>query len=225
MSAAHRLPDHVPAPMIAQRGGPATCPKMSFYDLQNRFWQLHAEASFSVGATHLYFYLLHQFNVARWPEKLYRKRNQLAAELSIDVKSLDTARERLVARGLLTYEPGDKVKSAIWSLGDCSQMEGKISPSSENSPQMEGKFSLAKRDNTPDSPQMEGKISPLYKEEEKTIEQEEEKTTSPAADAAAARSEKKIGATTSDLPADDSVSAPRVAPPPRAKRKRPRCRC
>ncbi|MGI4834654.1 MAG: hypothetical protein ACRYFK_14455 [Janthinobacterium lividum] len=192
-------------PLRAERGGlapTATAPKMSFYDLQNKFWDLHDEASFSPAETHLYFYLLRLFNAARWPEKIYRKRNTLAAEVNLDFKTLDKARARLEGRGLLTYVAGNKGQSAAWSLADCSQMEGNISLASENSSQMEGNISSPKRNNQPDCSQMEGNISlakpAAYKErarfEEKTIGKEEEKTLSLAAGAAGGELEKKLGA-------------------------------
>ena len=201
-------------PLHAQRGGlaptPAPAAKMSFYDLQNKFWELHDEATFSPAETHLYFYLLRLFNAARWPAKIYRKRNALAYEVSLDFKTLDKARAKLESRGLLTYVAGNKVQSAIWSLADSSQIQGKISLESENSSQMEGNNSAAFGSNKLDCSQMEGKISPLYKEEEKTTTKEEEKTPTVAADAASGL-EKKIEEVTPPVKAQRPASRTRGA--------------
>lgn len=186
---------------------------MSFYELQDRYFRLHAERSFAVADTHLYFYLLHQFNAARWPEKLFRKRNEVAAGAGIDVKTLDTARTRLAARGLLAYEPGDKVKSAVWALAYGTLLEGKISLQSEDCSRMEGKISPTSGNNTPDSSRMEGKISPLYKEEEKTTTKEEEKTLPPsAAVAAVAGSKKNKGEEIFSAPAASPTAATEKPP-------------
>jgi hypothetical protein len=167
MTAARHL---APVLMTAQRGGNAapTPAKMSFFDLQAKFWQLHEEANFTASETHLYFFLLHQFNAARWPAKLFRKRNQVAADAGLDFKTVDKTRAKLVARGLLTYDPGNKSLTAAWALSDGVPIEGKISPQSDmNSSQIEGNNSPAFGTNKPDCSQIEGKISPPYKEEEK----------------------------------------------------------
>ena len=147
---------------------------MSLYDLHNHFWQLHAEQSFQPSDSHLYFYLLHQFNAARWPVLLYRKRNQVAADSGLDVKTVDKARARLEARGLVIYDPGDQAKSATWRLGNAADLEGKNSLPAENAPPLEGKNSPPTGEELPKASQLEGKNSLPYKEEEKI--KEEEKT-------------------------------------------------
>jgi hypothetical protein len=181
---------------------------MSIYDLQTRFWQLHAEQSFKPSDSHLYFYLVNQFNAARWPDKLYRKRNQVAADSGLDVKTVDTARARLQERGLIVYDPGDQSKSATWSLCDGCESGGRNSLPPEKPSEMKGNFSLPITDDSAKPSEMKGKNSLPYKEEEKTSSREEEKTP---------QKKEGAGATEISSPAESQklITAPTpVAAPP-----------
>lgn len=194
--------------------------KLSYFELLDQFWRLDAERSFTANETRLYFYLLNQFNSARWGAKICRRTNQVAADLNADHKTINTARLILETRGLVSYEAGNKVIAATWRLaygaaGDGPEMDGNNSRQSESDcSQIDGKNYRSSGSNTADSSGMDGKNSRLYKEKNKTssvVEEKEEEDPTPAAHAAAVGAEKKIENDLASLPAQPT--APTIAPP------------
>ncbi|RPD45832.1 hypothetical protein DNI29_16925 [Hymenobacter sediminis] len=89
---------------------------MDFFALQNRFWQLEAEQPFPPAAAKFYFYWLNRFNAARWSKTLRRFTKQVAADLSMDEKTVFKMAVCLQERGLLRYTAGTRLQSAIWEL-------------------------------------------------------------------------------------------------------------
>ena len=139
---------------------------MDFFQLQDRFWQLDAQQSFTPAETRLYMYWLNRFNKEFWPGSLPRTVKQVAADLSMDEKTIDKARKALEERGLISYQAGNKKVSAQWFLP--AQVDRKNSgQTSKNSPQMDRKNSGANEGNPENSPQMDRKNSAPYKEENK----------------------------------------------------------
>lgn len=209
--------------LTAQRGGlaPTAPAKMSLYDLMSRFWQLNDEHAFTAKETRLYFYLLNEFNSARWAARIYRKTTQICADLSADKNTVNGARAALEARGLVFYKAGNPGASAVWSLTE----EVKNSPMQPvERLEVEVKNSPQVPTIRPERLEVEVNFSPTYKEEEKTTTQEEEKTPTVAADAAAP-AQKKIGASeisSTDLPADEAQLVPPVARPPQKKPAKPK---
>ncbi len=165
-----------------------TLTKMSLYDLMSQFWQLNDEQAFTAKETRLYFYLLNQFNSARWAAKIYRKTTQICADLSADKNTVNGARAALEARGLVFYQAGNPGASAVWSL----TAEVKNSPVDNSERfEVEVKNSLQSQTNPAERFEVEVKNSPTYKEEEKILLEDKEKTLPPAATAASAGPEKK----------------------------------
>jgi hypothetical protein len=193
-----------PVLMTAQRGGESasTSAKMSFYDLQNLFWQLDASERFSGTETRLFFYWLNRLNAGLngefWPDEYPRWGKQVEADLGLTDKTLAAARTVLVKRGLLSYREGTKSRAAAWGLGKISRSNS--GQSDEIAPNMA-------RNNSGQSgtipPNMSRNNSGLYKEKTKTLTTTEDKD--PAADAAGADSEKKEALTfPAERPADAS---------------------
>jgi len=179
-----------PAPvlMTAQRGGESvpTTAKMSFYDLQNLFWQLDASERFSGTETRLYFYWLNRLNAGLngeyWPDEYPRWGKQVEADLGLTDKTLAAARTVLVKRGLLAYKEGSKSRAATWGLGKITRNNS--DQSEEIAPHMSRKDS-GQSGSIP--PKMSRNNSGLYKEKTKTSSTTEDKD--PAAGAASAGEE------------------------------------
>ncbi|WP_460621480.1 hypothetical protein [Hymenobacter tenuis] len=89
---------------------------MTFYELQEQFWQMEAEQKWSPAQVKLYFWWLNQFNIARWPASIPRNLKQVASTISMDEKTCEAAKNVLVARGLIAFTPGVSGRSAIWGL-------------------------------------------------------------------------------------------------------------
>jgi hypothetical protein len=182
MSAA-RLSHPAPVLMHAQRGGESapTPAKMSFYDLQNLFWQLYASERFSGTETCLYFYWLNRLNAGLngeyWPAEYPRWSKQVEADLGLTDKTLAKARTVLVKRGLLSYREGSKSRAAVWGLGKIARNNS--DQSDEIAPHMSRKDSDQSGTITP---HMSRNNSGLYKEKTKDLNNDKDKD--PAASAA-----------------------------------------
>lgn len=193
-AAAHAEP--TPA-LTAQRGGLSpTTAKMSFYDLQNLFWQLDASERFSGNETRLYFYWLNRLNAGLageyWPAEYPRWSKQVEADLGLTDKTLAGARTVLVKRGLLSYREGSKSRAATWGLGKIARNNS--DQSDEIAPDMSRKDSgqsesippkMARKDSGQSGiipPNMSRNNSGLYKE--KTEDLNNDKDKDPAAGAA-----------------------------------------
>jgi hypothetical protein len=194
-----------PTPVLrAERGGlapTASSAKMSFYALQDLFWQLDAVQRFSGTETRLYFYWLNRLNAGLngeyWPAEYPRWGKQVEADLGLTDKTLAAARTGLVARGLLSYKEGTKTRAASWGLGKISRNNS--GQSADMTPDMARNNSGQSGDMTPN---MSRNNSGLYKEKTKTSSRVEDKD--PAAGAASAEFEKKIG---EELSAESPVDA------------------
>jgi hypothetical protein len=214
MSTARQLYS-TPVLMNAQLGGesvPTQAPtKMSFYALQDLFWQLDAVQRFSGTETRLYFYWLNRLNAGLngeyWPTEYPRWGKQVEADLGLTDKTLAAARTVLVTRGLLSYKEGTKTRAASWGLGKITR---------NNSGQLDEIAPDMARNNSDQSgnmtPNMSRNNSGLYKEKTKTSSIVEDKDT--AASAASAGLEKKIGSTSfPESPADASHTEGGAAKP------------
>lgn len=238
--AAHYDPASAPTVLTAQRGGLLTsCPaKMDFYQLQARFWQLEAEQPFSATETKFYFYWLNRFNAGngpgeRWPAYLRRFVKQVAADLSLDEKTVAKVATNLEKRGLLRYDPGTRTQAATWKLGIDDRKNSasnqvtapQTSHLNRNNSAQSGRFE-------PRTSHDDRKNSAPYKEEEENssvVENREEEIppSASAADAAAGGgSEKKIEEAAvqkpvSQKPAGDASHTKGGAARPAAKPKTP----
>jgi hypothetical protein len=164
-----------PVLMTAQRGGEVPTPaKMSFYDLQNQFWQLDASERFSGTETRLYFYWLNRLNAGLngeyWPDEYPRWGKQVEADLGLTDKTLAAARTVLVKRGLLSYREGTKSRAALWGLGKISRNNS--GQSEEMTPDMSRKDS---DQSGTISPNMSRNNSGLYKEKTKDLNNDKDK--------------------------------------------------
>jgi hypothetical protein len=202
MSAATAYPA-APVLMTAQRGGELapTSAKMSFYALQDLFWQLDAAQRFSGTETRLYFYWLNRLNAGLngeyWPAEYPRWGKQVEADLGLTDKTLAAARTALVTRGLLSYKEGTKTRAASWGLGKISRNNS--GQSDDITPDMARNNSGQSGDMAPN---MSRNNSGLYKEKTKTSSRVEDKDT--AAGAASGEPEKKRGSVS---PAENSANA------------------
>ncbi|MGI4819903.1 MAG: hypothetical protein ACRYFV_01720 [Janthinobacterium lividum] len=178
---------------------------MTYFELIDQFWRLDAECSFSAGETRLYFYLLNQFNSSRWAPKIYRRTNQVAADLNADAKTIDASRRGLEGRYLVHYVAGNKSMSATWSL----QMDGKNSrQSAQNTVDIDRNNSGTSSPNPANRVEMDGKNSgPIRNRSRLEVEEENKKKAGEAAEEI----------TLAPLPAKEKeVSAPRCEAPPKS---------
>jgi hypothetical protein len=188
---------------------------MSFFELFNQVFELNARQVIKPGAFKLYMFWLHEFNQARWPEQLYRRANQVYAELGMDKNTFVTAVAQLEARGLLAYEAGKNGKAGEWLLNYEPATESWVAKV-KNSPQSKVK-------NSPQADNSEVKNSPsFHPNEAETFDSrvknsppirnrqniQEETTTSVCVGEAAEE------ITHAPLPAKILVSAPRCEAPP-----------
>lgn len=185
---------------------------MSYFELLEQFWQLDAERTISASASKLYFYLLNEFNTPRWPAKIYRRANQVYADLNVDKKSLATAIATLEERGLIKHVAGNTSRAAEWFLNYGRAAEW-CPAKGNNSPQQAPQWSGTEGNNSPsfgttdpESAGTKGKNSPSIRNRQDQIVEEDQT--------------KKNGSglseeiTLASLPAENSVSAPRCAAPP-----------
>lgn len=77
---------------------------MSYIDLINRFWRLNSELPFSAFDTRFYFYLLSIANERGWQPNFMVPTRQLEFALGRSRKDIIAARQRLAARGLISFE-------------------------------------------------------------------------------------------------------------------------
>jgi hypothetical protein len=175
---------------------------MTYFELIDQFWRLDAECSFSAGETRLYFYLLNQFNASRWAAKIYRRTNQVAADLNADAKTVDASRRGLEARTLVRYVAGNKSMSATWAL----QMDGKNSgQSAAHTVDIDRNFSGSSSPNPADRVEMDGKNSgPIRNRSRLEVEEENKKNGGGLSEEI----------TLASLPAEKEVTAPRCDAPP-----------
>jgi len=157
---------------------------MSFYDLQNLFWQLDASERFSGTETRLYFYWLNRLNAGLageyWPDEYPRWGKQVEADLGLTDKTLAAARTVLVKRGLLSYREGTKSRAALWGLGKIARNN---SDQSAPIPPNMGRNNSGESGTIP--PNMSRNNSGLYKEKTEDLNNDKDKDTLPAASAAA----------------------------------------
>ena len=181
---------------------------MTYFELIDQFWRLDAACSFTPGETRLYFYLLNQFNTSRWAPKIYRRTNQVAADLNADTKTIDASRRGLEARALVHYVAGNKSMSATWAL----PMHGKNSgQSAADKVDIDRNFSGSFSPNEPNRVEMDGKNSGPIRNRRRLEEEENKKKVGEAAEEI----------TLAPLPAKKSELVPPVAEPPHAAESRP----
>lgn len=73
----------------------------TYIDLINNYWEYQAHFGLSNGATALYFYILHKFNRARWPEKLGISSLEIGGFLGISRPTLLKLKEEIYQTGLI----------------------------------------------------------------------------------------------------------------------------
>lgn len=188
MSTPHRF-------LHADTGGAPSLPtltptRMDFFKLQDRFWQLDAEQSFSPAETRLYFYWLNRFNKEYWPGSLPRKVTQVGGDLDLSENTVATARIGLEKRGLLCYKAGNKKIAAQWGLEPAAfRMNLKNSGQfASDSHEVDRKNSGPSRVNPDYSHGIDLKNSGPYKEENKNssvVKQNEEEGAAPSPSSAA----------------------------------------
>lgn len=80
---------------------------MNLYDLQNNFWRIDEQKSFSGNDTRLYFYLLYLANRAYWQsDEIEFGDEKIKAILGVSSAVLRTSRSRLKEAGLINFQPG-----------------------------------------------------------------------------------------------------------------------
>ncbi|MDJ0367407.1 hypothetical protein QMK33_19840 [Hymenobacter sp. H14-R3] len=81
---------------------------MTFFELHDQFFQLNNQQPIPALASKLYMYWLNEFNRARWPAVLYRRANQVYADLPCDKNTFGRAVAQLAERGLLHFDSNSR---------------------------------------------------------------------------------------------------------------------
>lgn len=84
---------------------------ISLYTLENDFWNNHEMSPFSPYAIALYMYILHLFNMQRWPECIEKTDDYLAVNLHVARNTIRRARDELIGRNVITYTQGGNGKN------------------------------------------------------------------------------------------------------------------
>lgn len=83
----------------------------SLYSLENDFWNKHNISPFTPYAIALYMYILHLFNMHRWPEYIEQTDDWLAVNLHVARNTIRRARDELIGRNMITYTQGGNGKN------------------------------------------------------------------------------------------------------------------
>ena len=79
---------------------------MTLIEYFKRFWEMDEKEHFTPNETRLYFVLLRRFNKLYFPDVICIKESEIVGELHASTRAMHTARERLVAVGLIGFTPG-----------------------------------------------------------------------------------------------------------------------
>lgn len=79
---------------------------MNLFELQNNFWRLDEQESFSGNETRLYFFLLHLANRSFWSEWIEYADKKMVANANISLQVLKSAREKLRDAQLIGFVVG-----------------------------------------------------------------------------------------------------------------------
>ena len=81
---------------------------MTYIDLINQFWDIDEDWQFTCCETRLYFYLLKTANRLGWADSWTRSDAKVSSDVGVSVKTMKTARNRLVQAGLIEVVSGGK---------------------------------------------------------------------------------------------------------------------
>ena len=79
---------------------------MNLFDLQNQFWRLDEQHSFSGNEAKLYFFLLYLANRSFWPDWIEYADRKMVTNVNIRLGSLKSSRIRLKEVGLINFVVG-----------------------------------------------------------------------------------------------------------------------
>ena len=95
---------------------------MNLFELQNHFWRLDEQESFTGNETKIYFYLLYLANRSFWAEWIEYADKKMAANMNISLQVLKSARVKLIETQLINFVAGGghRVKSKYQILAPIS---------------------------------------------------------------------------------------------------------
>lgn len=90
---------------------------MSYIDLINQFWRMNRIEQFTPCEVCFYFYLLSQWNIKGRDNLVEIKTSVMFAELKMTNRTIYSARESLMKRGLITFTEGERrISSPIYQI-------------------------------------------------------------------------------------------------------------
>lgn len=90
---------------------------MSYIDLINQFWRMNRIEQFTPCEVCFYFYLLSQWNIKGRDNFVEIKTSVIFAELKMTNRTIYSARESLMRRGLITFIEGERrISSPIYQI-------------------------------------------------------------------------------------------------------------
>ena len=103
---------------------------MTYIDLINEFWKVYESKGMKPNDVLLYFFLLKECNRNSWQNPLAIPTKRISAYLDMTNKSIIDARTRLVERGLIEVQKGERNKDCpvyfLVSVGNQKETKKKL---------------------------------------------------------------------------------------------------
>ena len=95
---------------------------MSYIDYINQFWEIQQTEDFSPNEVFLYFFLLKECNLRRWPNKFEYSNRRIVLATGMSEKTVIACRNRLQQKGLIIFEAGKRnAKSPVYYFPNYSK--------------------------------------------------------------------------------------------------------
>lgn len=95
---------------------------MTYIEYINQFWKISQTEQFSSNEAYLYFFLLNEYNLRGWPNRLEYPNRRIVLATGLSEPTVIACRCRLQQKGLIEFEAGKrKAQSPVYYLNDLSK--------------------------------------------------------------------------------------------------------
>lgn len=95
---------------------------MNYIEIINRFWQLRRACRLNSSEADLLFFLVQESNIRNWQNPFQCANGLICATLGMSESTLTKARNALVKKEFIAYQPGNRNKqSPIYQLVFCNK--------------------------------------------------------------------------------------------------------
>lgn len=108
---------------------------MNYIEIINRFWQLRRACRLNSSEADLLFFLVQESNIRKWQNPFNCANGLICATLGMSESTLAKARNALVRKEFIAYQPGNRNKqSPVYQLIFCNSKpsEAKVKPTKAN---------------------------------------------------------------------------------------------